>query len=54
MNLPGINDLAIRLVSTRRDILYPLVYRLIIITLILPISTAIVESIFLAMKIVKL
>ena len=54
MNLLGINDLAMRLVSTRRNILYPLVYRLITLALILPISIATVERVFFAMKIIKI
>ncbi|KAJ0971407.1 hypothetical protein J5N97_019366 [Dioscorea zingiberensis] len=52
-NLLGVNDLAIKLVETRKNTLYPLVYRLISLALILPISTATVERVFSAMKIVK-
>lgn len=49
----GINDLAIRLLQTRRNILYPLIYRIITLALTLPISTTTVEKIFSAMNTIK-
>ncbi|XP_050222125.1 uncharacterized protein LOC126672218 [Mercurialis annua] len=52
-NLYGTSALAMNLVSTRRHIVYTLVYKLITLTLILPISTATVERVFSAMEIVK-
>ncbi|XP_028091367.1 uncharacterized protein LOC114291705 [Camellia sinensis] len=51
--LNGIVDLAKKMVETERDKVYPLVYLLLTLTLILPIATAIVERVFLAMNIVK-
>ena len=53
MNLLRTNDLAMRLVITRKNILYPLVYMLITLALILPISIATLEMVFSTMKIVK-
>ena len=52
-NLKGINDLSIKLVKTKKHIFYPLVYLLVKLALILPVSTASVERAFSAMKIVK-
>ncbi|XP_058181281.1 uncharacterized protein LOC131299720 [Rhododendron vialii] len=52
-NLKGIGDLAQKMVETRRDIGYPLVYKLLKLALVLPVSTATVERAFSAMKIVK-
>ncbi|XP_042459406.1 uncharacterized protein LOC122043027 [Zingiber officinale] len=52
-NLKGIGSLARKLVETRRDIVYPLVYKLIKLALVLPVTTTIVERAFSAMKIVK-
>ncbi|XP_042380415.1 zinc finger MYM-type protein 1-like [Zingiber officinale] len=52
-NLKGIGSLARELVETRRDIVYPLVYKLIKLALVLPVATATVERAFSAMKIVK-
>ena len=53
MNLLEINDLVMRLVSTKKNILYLLVYRLITLALLLPILTATMENVFSVMKIVK-
>lgn len=52
-NLKGIGDLAQKMVETRRDIGYPLVYKLLKLALVLPVSTATVERAFFATKIVK-
>nr|XP_017217119.1 PREDICTED: uncharacterized protein LOC108194679 [Daucus carota subsp. sativus] len=51
--LKNIGELAIKMVKTRRHTAYPLVYRLIELTLVLPIATATVERVFSAMKIVN-
>ena len=53
LELKGIGDLARKMVETKKDILYPFVYLLVKLVLILPIATATVERIFLAMKYVK-
>ncbi|KAK9070016.1 hypothetical protein SSX86_010415 [Deinandra increscens subsp. villosa] len=52
-NLKGIGDLARVMVETRKHISFPLVYRLLKLTLVLPVATATVERCFSAMKIVK-
>ncbi|XP_022899434.1 zinc finger MYM-type protein 1-like [Olea europaea var. sylvestris] len=51
--LQGLNDLAETLVVTKKHEVYPLVYRLVTLALILPVATATVERVFSAMKIVK-
>ncbi|XP_050111819.1 uncharacterized protein LOC126590398 [Malus sylvestris] len=51
--LKGINNLAQKLVETKRDRQYPLVYLLVKLALILPVATASVERAFSVMKIVK-
>ncbi|KAM2675775.1 hypothetical protein EV1_002507 [Malus domestica] len=51
--LKGINNLAQKLVETKRDRQYPLVYLLVKLALILPVVTASVERAFSVMKIVK-
>ncbi|GAV79922.1 LOW QUALITY PROTEIN: Dimer_Tnp_hAT domain-containing protein, partial [Cephalotus follicularis] len=51
--LKGIGDLAKKLVDQKKDIVYPLVYKLMKFALILPVATATVERVFSAMKIVK-
>ena len=51
--LNGISELAQKMVETRRDKVYPYVYKLITLTLILPVATATVERTFSAMKTVK-
>ncbi|XP_022847505.1 zinc finger MYM-type protein 1-like [Olea europaea var. sylvestris] len=51
--LNGLGDLAEKLVLTKKDKVYPLVYRLLTLALILPVATATVESVFSAMSIVK-
>ena len=53
LDLRKISDLAQRLVETKRDIVYPLVYMLLKLALILPVATATVERAFSAMNIVK-
>ena len=49
----GISDLAQKMVETKRHIVYPLVYLLVTLALVLPVATAIVEKTFPAMNIVK-
>ncbi|KAL7181344.1 hypothetical protein ACSBR1_040265 [Camellia fascicularis] len=51
--LKEIGDLARKLVETKKDIVYPLVYLLIKLALILPVATATVERAFSAMKFIK-
>ncbi|XP_074378278.1 uncharacterized protein LOC141719800 [Apium graveolens] len=52
-NLNGISDLARVLVETKKIHCYSLVYRLVKLSLILPVATATVERCFSAMKLVK-
>ncbi|XP_068341535.1 uncharacterized protein [Pyrus communis] len=52
-SLRGIGDLAKELVKTGRCASYMLVYKLIALTLVLPVATALVERAFSAIKIVK-
>ncbi|KAJ9563852.1 hypothetical protein OSB04_009012 [Centaurea solstitialis] len=52
-NLSGIADLARLMVETRKHLSHPLVYRLLKLTLVLPVATATVERCFSAMKLVK-
>ncbi|KAL3846209.1 hypothetical protein ACJIZ3_003612 [Penstemon smallii] len=52
-NLKGIGDLAQKLVATKRHITFSLVYKLVTLSLILPVATASVERAFSAMKMVK-
>ena len=51
--LQGIGDLAKKLVETKKDIAYSLVYLLIKLALILPVATATVERTFSTMKLIK-
>ncbi|XP_022865930.1 uncharacterized protein LOC111385746 [Olea europaea var. sylvestris] len=51
--LNDLGDLAEKLVPTKKDKVYPLVYRLLTLALILPIATATVERVFSVMSIVK-
>ena len=51
--LGGISDLATKLVETKTNIVYPLVYLLLELDLILHVATATVERAFSAMNIVK-
>lgn len=52
--MKGINNLAGKLVNAEKHILYPLVYKLLTLALILPVATAIGERAFSGMKIVKI
>ncbi|XP_071722638.1 uncharacterized protein [Rutidosis leptorrhynchoides] len=52
-SLKGISDLSEKLVETGRSIVYPLVYQLVKLALILPVATATVERTSSAIKIVK-
>ncbi|GMP92329.1 hypothetical protein CsSME_00042595 [Camellia sinensis var. sinensis] len=51
--LNGITDLAKKMLETGRDKVYPLVYLLLTLALILPVATATVEKVFSTMNIVK-
>ncbi|XP_012854600.1 PREDICTED: uncharacterized protein LOC105974088 [Erythranthe guttata] len=51
--LDGISDLARKMVETRRNKVYPLVYMILTLALTLPVATAIVERAFSAMSIIK-
>ncbi|XP_022859513.1 uncharacterized protein LOC111380240, partial [Olea europaea var. sylvestris] len=51
--LNDLGDLAKKLVLKKKDRVYPLVYRLLTLALILPVATATVERVFSAMSIVK-
>jgi hypothetical protein len=51
--LKGIRQFAKKLVEIKKDVVYPLVYSLVTLSLILPVATATVERAFLAMNIVK-
>ncbi|KAL6533012.1 hypothetical protein OROMI_027124 [Orobanche minor] len=53
-NVNGLGDLAQKLVESNRDKVYPLVYKLITLALILPVGTATVERAFSTMNIVKI
>jgi hypothetical protein len=49
----GIGQLAEKLIKMKKDVVYPLVYKLVTLSLILPVATATVERVFSAMSIVK-
>ena len=51
--MKGINELAKVMVKTEKYNVYPLVYQLIKLTLILPVATASVERFFSAMDYIK-
>jgi hypothetical protein len=51
--LKGIGQLAEKLVEMKKDVVYPLVYSLVTLSLILPVATTTVERAFSAMNIVK-
>ena len=51
--LKGIGDLAKKLVETKKNTVYPLVYLLVKLALLLPVATATVERAFSAMKFIK-
>jgi hypothetical protein len=51
--LKWIRQLAEKLVETKKDVVYPLVYSLVTLSLILPIAVATVKRVFSAMNIVK-
>ncbi|CAK8539777.1 unnamed protein product [Lathyrus sativus] len=52
-SLKGVGELSEKLVETRRHVVYPLVYQLLKLTMILPVVTTTVKRSFYAMKIVK-
>ncbi|XP_022892005.1 zinc finger MYM-type protein 1-like [Olea europaea var. sylvestris] len=51
--LKGLSELALKLVETKRNKVYPLVYMLVTLGLTLPVATASVERVFFTMNIVK-
>ena len=53
LGLKNIGDLAQKMVETKKNSVYPLVYRLVTLALILPVATATVERVFSAMNIIK-
>jgi hypothetical protein len=53
MQVLHVGDLAIKMMQTDRHTTFPLVYRLVELALILPVTTATIERAFSAMKIVK-
>ena len=53
MGLKSIGDLAQTLVQKRRNDVYPLVFRLVTLSLLLPVVTATVERAFSAINVVK-
>ncbi|XP_057495651.1 uncharacterized protein LOC130780647 [Actinidia eriantha] len=52
-DVKGISGLAQKLVETKNDVIYPLIYLLIKLALILPVATASIERVFSAMNIIK-
>jgi len=52
-SIEGIASLAEKMVKTKKNLIFLLVYMLIKLTLLLPVATAIVERVFSAMHIVK-
>lgn len=50
----GIGQLAEKMVEMKKDIVYPLFYSLVKLSLILPVTTAIIERAFSTMNIVKI
>ena len=53
VRLKGLGDLAKKMVETKKDEVYPLVFLLIRLALVLPVATATVERVFSGMNIVK-
>ena len=53
VGLKRLRDLAKKMVETKKDKVYPLVYLLITLALVLPVATATVERVFSGMNIVK-
>jgi hypothetical protein len=52
-SIEGISSLAEKMVKIKKNLIFPLVYLLIKLSLLLPLATAIVERVFFAMHIVK-
>lgn len=52
-NLEGIGDVSEKMVETRKNIGYPLVFKLLTSALVLPVVTSTVKRVFYAMKIVN-
>ena len=53
VRLKGLGDLAKKMVETKKDEVYPLVFLLIRLALVLPVATATVERVFSGMNIMK-
>ncbi|KAK9277969.1 hypothetical protein L1049_027526 [Liquidambar formosana] len=53
LQLKGVGGLAEKMVQKRKNVIFPLVYKLVKLALILPIATATVERAFSGMKIIK-
>ncbi|XP_074378071.1 uncharacterized protein LOC141719594 [Apium graveolens] len=53
-DMKSINDLSQRMIETKKADVYPLLYNLLKLSLILPVATATVERSFSAMKIIKM
>ena len=51
--MKGIGELARTMVNTKKDKVYPLVYQLVTLALILPVAIATVERVFSSMTFVK-
>ena len=51
--LKGIGQLVGKLVKMKKDVVYPLVYKLVTLSLILPVATMTIERVFSAMSIIK-
>ena len=53
LEFQGVSELAEKLVSTRKYVIYPLVYLLVKLALTIPVATATVKRSFSAMKYIK-
>ena len=53
LELKGIGDLARKIVETKKDVIYPLVYLLVKLVLTFPVATATIERIFISNEICK-
>ena len=52
-DLKCISKLVQKMVQTKRDEVYPLVYKLLMLALILPVATTSIERVFLSLNIIK-
>ncbi|XP_026444004.1 zinc finger MYM-type protein 1-like [Papaver somniferum] len=53
LDLKGIADLPVKMVETKKDIVYPLIYLLLTLELLLPVATTTIERVFSVIKVVK-